>query len=159
MNSFQRACRSPLFPVFALVLCGAAAAVGCIAFPSAPKVWLALPALAALAALGCFFWARSSSRAALRRKHDEGNLVAPADIDHAGIAARILAGLGGRENILNADYCATRLRFQVKDSARVDDRAVKAAGAAGVIRPSKTTCQVIIGTQVQFVYEELKKLL
>ena len=34
-----------------------------------------------------------------------------------------------------------------------------AAGAAGVIRPDKTTCQVIIGTKVQFVYDELKKML
>ena len=36
---------------------------------------------------------------------------------------------------------------------------IKAAGAAGVIRPSKTTCQVIIGPKVQFVYDEVKKLL
>ena len=41
----------------------------------------------------------------------------------------------------------------------VDEKAVKAAGAAGVIRPDKTTCQVIIGTKVQFVYDELKKML
>ena len=32
-------------------------------------------------------------------------------------------------------------------------------GAAGVIRPSKNACQVIIGTKVQFVYDELKKML
>ena len=36
---------------------------------------------------------------------------------------------------------------------------MKAAGAAGVIRPNKTTCQVVIGTKVQFVYDELKKML
>ena len=56
-------------------------------------------------------------------------------------------------------YCATRLRFEVKDNAKVDEKAVKAAGAAGVIRPSKNACQVIIGTKVQFVYDELKKML
>ena len=38
-------------------------------------------------------------------------------------------------------------------------KAVKKAGAAGVIRPSKNACQVIIGTKVQFVYDELKKML
>ena len=42
---------------------------------------------------------------------------------------------------------------------RVDERAVKAAGAAGVIRPSKNACQVVIGPKVQFVYDELKKML
>ena len=46
-----------------------------------------------------------------------------------------------------------------KDNAKVDEKAVKAAGAAGVIRPSKNACQVIIGTKVQFVYDELKKML
>ena len=41
----------------------------------------------------------------------------------------------------------------------MNEKAVKAAGAAGVIRPSKNACQVIIGTKVQFVYDELKKML
>ena len=41
----------------------------------------------------------------------------------------------------------------------MDEKAVKAAGAAGVIRPDKSTCQVVIGTKVQFVYDELKKML
>ena len=59
----------------------------------------------------------------------------------------------------NVDYCATRLRFEVKDSTAVNEKAVKAAGAAGVIRPSKTACQVVIGPKVQFVYDELKKML
>ena len=38
-------------------------------------------------------------------------------------------------------------------------RRLSSAGAAGVIRPSKNACQVIIGTKVQFVYDELKKML
>ena len=46
-----------------------------------------------------------------------------------------------------------------RDDTAVDEKAVKAVGAAGVIRPDKTTCQVIIGTKVQFVYDELKKML
>ena len=46
-----------------------------------------------------------------------------------------------------------------KDYTAVDEKAVKAAGAAGVVRPSKNACQVIIGTKVQFVYDELKKML
>ena len=35
---------------------------------------------------------------------------------------------------------------------------IKSAGVAGVIRPSKTNVQVIVGTQVQFVADEFKKL-
>jgi len=46
----------------------------------------------------------------------------------------------------------------VKDTTKVNEKAIKAAGAAGVIRPGKTSVQVIIGTQVQFVADEFKKL-
>ena len=75
------------------------------------------------------------------------------------VSSSVLAAVGGKENVKDVGFCATRLRFEVKDNAKVDEKAVKAAGAAGVIRPDKTTCQVIIGTKVQFVYDELKKML
>ena len=75
------------------------------------------------------------------------------------VASAVLAAVGGKENVKDVGYCATRLRFEVLDNAKVDEKAVKAAGAAGVIRPSKNACQVIIGTKVQFVYDELKKML
>ena len=79
--------------------------------------------------------------------------------NYTAIATGVLAAVGGKENITGADYCATRLRLEVKDSSAVNEKAVKADGAAGVIRPSKTSCQVVIGPQVQFVFDELKKML
>lgn len=75
------------------------------------------------------------------------------------VAAKILAGLGGKENIVEVDNCITRLRLEIKDYTQVDEKAIKAAGVAGVIRPSKTSVQVVVGTQVQFVADEFKKLL
>ena len=66
--------------------------------------------------------------------------------------------LTSKENITSIDNCITRLRLEVKDTTKVNEKAIKAAGAAGVIRPGKTSVQVIIGTQVQFVADEFKKL-
>ena len=40
----------------------------------------------------------------------------------------------------------------------VDDAALRAAGAKGVVRPGKNSLQVVIGTSVQFVADELKIL-
>ena len=60
----------------------------------------------------------------------------------------MLAAIGGKENVSAVDYCTTRLRFEIKDYTAVNEKAIKAAGAAGVIRPSKTACQVIIGPKV-----------
>ena len=97
-------------------------------------------------------------------REDEDAEAAEANItlannDFTAIASGVLAAVGGKGNVANVDYCATRLRFEVKDSTAVNEKAVKAAGAAGVIRPSKTACQVVIGPKVQFVYDELKKML
>ena len=75
------------------------------------------------------------------------------------IASGVLAGVGGKDNVANVDYCATRLRFEIKDYTAVNEKAIKAAGAAGVIRPSQKACQVVIGPKVQFVFDELKKML
>ena len=81
------------------------------------------------------------------------------DADYAAMAAAILEGLGGKENVTSADNCITRLRLEVKDLLLVDEKKLKASGAAGVIRPGKTSVQVIIGPKVQFVADEFKKLL
>jgi len=79
--------------------------------------------------------------------------------DFGVLAATILEGLGGKENIESLDYCVTRLRMEVKDNLLVDESKIKKAGVAGIIRPSKTNVQVVVGPQVQFVADELKKLL
>ena len=53
--------------------------------------------LLAVAAVICFFVARSTSKAALQKKKEaENEGVVKADLDHAGIAANILAALAVR---------------------------------------------------------------
>ncbi len=74
------------------------------------------------------------------------------------MAAIILEGVGGKENVTSIDHCITRLRLEVKDRLLVDEKKIKSSGAAGVIRPGKTSVQVIIGPKVQFVHDEFKKL-
>ena len=67
-------------------------------------------------------------------------------------------GIGGKENVVEIDNCITRLRLEVKDNTIVDEKKIKSAGVAGVLRPGKNNVQVIIGTKVQFVADEFKKL-
>lgn len=83
----------------------------------------------------------------------------PRETKYARMALLILEGLGGRENIVSLDHCVTRLRLEVVEPKEVDDDKIKASGAPGIIKPGKNNVQVIIGTQVQFVAEELGKLL
>ncbi len=75
------------------------------------------------------------------------------------VAQIVLEGLGGKENVTSLDNCVTRLRLEIKDYTKVDEKKIKSAGVAGVMRPSKTSVQVIVGTKVQFVADEMKKML
>ena len=74
------------------------------------------------------------------------------------VAEQILQHIGGKENVASIDNCITRLRLEIKDYTAVDEKKIKSAGVAGVIRPGKNSVQVIIGTKVQFVADEFKKL-
>ena len=79
--------------------------------------------------------------------------------NYSEVAAVILEGLGGKENISSLDNCITRLRLEIKDYTQVDEKKIKSAGVAGVMRPSKTSAQVVVGTKVQFIADEMKKML
>ena len=79
--------------------------------------------------------------------------------DYADVARIVLEGLGGKENVTSLDNCITRLRMEIKDYTKVDEKKIKSAGVAGVMRPGKNSVQVIVGTKVQFVADEMKKML
>ena len=51
------------------------------------------------------------------------------------VARIILEGVGGKENVTSIDNCITRLRLEIKDYTKVDEKKIKSAGVAGVIRP------------------------
>lgn len=86
--------------------------------------------------------------------------VDPAEANkYALVAQDILKGIGGKDNVVSVSYCTTRLRFVVKNYNQVNEQAVKAAGATGILRPGKNACQVIVGTKVKSIYDELDKLL
>ena len=76
----------------------------------------------------------------------------------ADMARTILRGLGGAENLLSIDNCITRLRLEIRDMGKVNESVIRSSGAAGVIRPGKNALQVVVGTTVQFVADELKQM-
>ena len=71
-------------------------------------------------------------------------------------SAVILDGLGGKDNVVSVDCCATRLRVTVKDIEKVSDATLKASGAAGVIK-SGSGVQVIYGPRVSVIKSELEE--
>ena len=59
-------------------------------------------------------------------------------------AQQIVEGLGGRENITDLEPCITRLRVEVVDQDKVDEEALRATGAFGVVRSGRVV-QVVVG--------------
>lgn len=90
----------------------------------------------------------------------EEEAVTPIDSDNkfAVMASQIYAGLGGDENVASVDNCVTRLRVEVKDMNAVNQNKIKATGVPGINIVGPTSIQVIVGTQVQFVADEIDKI-
>ncbi len=136
--------------------------------PAAQKTWLILPlgALAFILFYGVF-------RLAIHRWHlkmpgqeeagetQESAAVGPGEKNGSfrQIAETVLQGLGGVENICSVDHCITRLRLEVERTELIDREMIRSAGSQGVIISGKNTAQVVIGTSVQFVAEELNRLI
>ncbi|MGE8203337.1 N-acetylglucosamine-specific PTS transporter subunit IIBC [Heyndrickxia sp. NPDC080065] len=76
----------------------------------------------------------------------------------ARMAAKIYEGLGGDANVTSVDNCITRLRVEVKDMKAVDQNKIKSTGVPGIKIVGPNSIQVIVGTSVQFVADEVEKI-
>jgi PTS system N-acetylglucosamine-specific IIB component len=73
-------------------------------------------------------------------------------------ASEILAGLGGADNIVTLEPCITRLRVELKDVARLDERRLRKAGAFGVLKIGGAV-QVVLGPQADVIEQDIRKLM
>lgn len=131
--------------------------------PAAAKTWLIIPL--GIAAFIVFYVVFRFAIVKFDLKtpgreddDDDETKVVLANDDFTTVAKIVLEGVGGKDNVESIDNCITRLRLVIKDYTKVDEKKIKSAGVAGVVRPSQKDVQVIIGTKVQFVADEFKKL-
>ncbi|MGH3334072.1 MAG: glucose PTS transporter subunit EIIB [Nocardioidaceae bacterium] len=73
-------------------------------------------------------------------------------------AEQILAGLGGKENIVEVEACITRLRTELTDTSLIDETALKAAGAHGVMRAGSVV-QVVVGPGADTLASDIEDLI
>ncbi|HWA00199.1 MAG TPA: N-acetylglucosamine-specific PTS transporter subunit IIBC [Caulobacterales bacterium] len=79
-----------------------------------------------------------------REPEEDLPVAAPAAAAGARGEGFVLA-LGGAANITSVDACTTRLRLDVADQTRVDEKALRALGAKGLVRPGPNALQVVLG--------------
>ncbi len=79
-------------------------------------------------------------------------------MDYKKTAAEILRLVGGEKNVASVTNCMTRLRFNLNDAKKADVEAIKKTkGVQGVVTKNGQF-QVVIGTDVGNVCDEIKKL-
>lgn len=71
------------------------------------------------------------------------------------LAEKIVANVGGKENINSLTHCITRLRFKLKDESNANDDILKNMDGVVTVMKSGGQYQVVIGNHVPAVYEEV----
>ena len=80
-------------------------------------------------------------------------------MNYKNLAKEILINIGGENNVKSYTHCATRLRFNLNDESKFDQGTLKKInGVMGTV-VSGGQFQVVIGTDVSHVFDELKILL
>ena len=76
-------------------------------------------------------------------------------LDYRKCAEEIFSHLGGKENIISAAHCATRLRLVIADNSKIDTKALEDVEGVKGLFDSNGQLQLIIGTgTVNKVYDE-----
>ncbi len=81
-----------------------------------------------------------------------------ASVNYRTLAADILEGVGGEENIVGATHCATRLRLTLRDDAKANTAAVEELPGVITVMKAGGQYQVVIGNDVPTVFAELGKI-
>ncbi len=98
------------------------------------------------------------TKADYQAKNNDTNTKSSGALKGTDRANAIINALGGADNLVRVDNCATRLRLEVKDSTIVDDAALKATGAVGVLKKGEGV-QVIYGPTVSIIKTEMEEAL
>lgn len=78
--------------------------------------------------------------------------------EYDSLAGKILEYVGGKENVNDVYHCQTRLRFKLSDEGKAEKEKLEAMDGVSKVMISGGVFQVIIGTHVKYVFEEIEKL-
>ena len=132
-------------------------------FDRATRPWLLAPIGAGYFALyyGLFrvAIARFDLKTPGRERAEAMPATATATAAGSSRAGAFVEALGGAANLVSVDACTTRLRLVVADQGRIDEAALKALGARGLVRPSPRDLQVVLGPQADQTAQEIRTAL
>lgn len=77
---------------------------------------------------------------------------------YEALAQEVVKRVGGIDNISNVYHCQTRLRFTLKNNDKADQKALESLDGVAKVMINNAMFQVVIGTHVKEVYEEVEKI-
>lgn len=81
-------------------------------------------------------------------------------MDMKQIATQVIQNIGGKENIVRATHCATRLRLILKDDTKINSAEIESIDGVKGAFATTEQYQIIFGTGiVNKVYDEFSKLI
>lgn len=92
------------------------------------------------------------------RENDEDEVNVDTKGSMSETAMRVLAALGGKENIEDCDACITRLRVAVRDVSKVDKDAIKAEGAVAILEV-KGGIQAVFGAKADLIKSKINDMI
>jgi len=124
----------------------------------ATRPLLLLPIGAAYAAIYyvTFSWCIRRFNLATPGREPQGEAAAPSEAPVGERGQRFVAALGGPSNLKSVDACTTRLRLSLADLSAIDEPALRALGARGIVRPGGDSLQVVLGPIADQVVEEIR---
>ena len=95
----------------------------------------------------------------ISNKKSDNDIMKEGGMDYHAIAEQILKYTGGKENLISAAHCATRLRLVIADNDKCDSAAVENVDAVKGVFFASGQMQIILGTgTVNKVYDEFIKI-
>ena len=95
----------------------------------------------------------------ISNKKSDNDIMKEGVMDYHAIAEQILKYTGGKENLISAAHCATRLRLVIADNDKCDSAAVENVDAVKGVFFASGQMQIILGTgTVNKVYDEFIKI-
>ncbi|MGH6949786.1 MAG: N-acetylglucosamine-specific PTS transporter subunit IIBC [Vitreimonas sp.] len=122
------------------------------------RPWMLLPIGAVFFGLyyGLFRFTIAAFNLPTPGREPEAAALTPAVAPAGARGAVFVRALGGPANLLFVDACTTRLRLRIADQKSVDEPALRALGARGMIRPDASTLQVVLGPIADQVAAEIR---
>jgi PTS system N-acetylglucosamine-specific IIC component len=103
-----------------------------------------------------FSWCIRRFNLATPGREPADSAPAPMRVSNGERGGQFVNALGGPANLKSVDACTTRLRLSLADLAAIDEAALRALGARGIVHPGGNSLQIVVGPIADQLASEIR---